>query len=200
MSSLLEGLMGQLGGDALGGLASQIGADKNQTQAGIAAALPLLMGALSRNAAKPEGAQALNSALERDHDGSILDDIGGFLGRGDTSTGAGILGHVLGAKQQRVEQGISKSSGLGGAATGKLLAMLAPMVLGQLGKAKRQGGMDASALAGMLGGERQAIEKQAPQQMGLLNSLLDQDGDGDTDLGDIAKLGGGLLGKFLGGK
>lgn len=198
MSSLLEGLMGQLGGDALGNLASQIGADRNKTQAGVAAALPLLLGALSRNAQDGNGAQALGAALERDHDGSILDDAAGFFGRGDTSTGAGILKHVLGAKTPRVEQGLSKSTGLDAAATGKLLAMLAPMVLGALGKAKQQGGLDASGLAGMLGGERRAMEQKAPQ-LGMLGALLDQDGDGDMDLGDITKLGGGLLGKFFKG-
>ncbi len=53
MSSLLEGLMGQLGGSALEGLSSQLGTDKKQTQAGVAAALPVLMGTLGK--AKKQG-------------------------------------------------------------------------------------------------------------------------------------------------
>lgn len=197
MSSLLEGLMGQLGGDALGNLAGQLGADKTKTQAGMAAALPLLLGALSRNAESEEGAAALGAALERDHDGGILDQAASFFGQGDTSPGAGILKHVLGGRQDRAAQGVSKASGLDAATAGKLLAMLAPMVLGALGKEKRRNGLDTAGLAHMLGGERKAMERKAPE-LGLLGSLLDQDGDGDTDAGDIAKLGGGLLGKFFG--
>ncbi|MCB1151020.1 DUF937 domain-containing protein [bacterium] len=199
MSSLIDGLMGQLGGDALGNLAGQLGTDKTKAQAGMAAALPLLLGALSRNAESNQGAASLGAALERDHDGSILDNAAGFFGSGDTSMGAGILKHVLGAKQDRAAQGVSKASGLDPATAGKMLTLLAPMVLGALGKAKRQEGLDTAGLANMLGGERQAMEKKAPQ-LGMLGALLDQDGDGDMDANDIAKLGGGMLGKLFGGK
>lgn len=33
---------------------------------------------------------------------------------------------------------------------------------------------------------------------GLVGRLLDSDGDGDVDAGDLARKGAGLLGKFLG--
>jgi len=198
MASTLETLMGQLGGSTLQNLSSQLGTDPNQTQSGVAAALPLLLGALTRNSQTSSGASALNNALDRDHDGSILDDVTGFLAQGDTSTGSGILKHVLGAKQSRVESGLSQGTGLSGESAGKLLALLAPLVLGALGKTKKEKGMDASALAGYLGHEREEVEKRAPQQMGVLNVLLDSDGDGDVDLSDIAKQGGGLLGKLFG--
>ena len=199
MSSILESLMGQLGGDTLKNLSSQIGADEKQTQSALTAAVPLLMGALSRNAQKGDGAQSLDRALEKDHDGGILDNISGFLGQGDTSMGAGILGHVLGGKQNRVQQGISQSSGLSGDASGKLLAMVAPLVMGALGKAKRSNGLDASGIAGLLGSEQQTVQSKMPESMGMLGALLDSDGDGDVDLGDImGGKGGGLLGKLFG--
>jgi hypothetical protein len=199
MSSMLESLMGQLGGDTLKNLSSQIGADEKQTQSALTAAVPLLMGALSLNAQKGDGAQSLDRALEKDHDGGILDNISGFLGQGDTSMGAGILGHVLGGKQTRVQQGISQSSGLSSEASGKLLAMVAPLVMGALGKAKRSGSLDASGIAGLLGSEQQNVQSKLPESMGMLGALLDSDGDGDVDLGDImGGKGGGLLGKLFG--
>ena len=40
----------------------------------------MLTGALARNAAKPAGAASLDQALAKDHDGSILDKVGDFLG------------------------------------------------------------------------------------------------------------------------
>ncbi len=36
--------------------------------------------------------------------------------------------------------------------------------------------------------------------MGALGRLLDADGDGDVDAGDIARHGFGLLGRLFGGK
>ena len=74
------------------------------------------------------------------------------------------------------------------------------MVLGALGRQQRQANLDAGGLAGLLGQERQQIEREQPQAMGLLGTMLDTDGDGDVDLGDLAKHGKGLLGKFLGGR
>ncbi len=198
MPSLLESLTSQLGGSALEGMSRQLGTNKKQTASGMAAALPLLLGALSRNSQSDTGATALNSALDRDHDGGILSDVSGFLAGGDTSAGAGILKHLLGGKQTRVQNGLAQSSGMDGAAAGKMLMMLAPMVMGAVGKAKRNSNLDASGLAGMLGQERAAAEKKSSQSAGLMGALLDTDGDGDVDISDLLKHGGGILGKFMG--
>ena len=70
---------------------------------------------------------------------------------------------------------------------GSLLAMLAPIVMGIIGRQARSGNMDSGALAGMLRKERQSMEKHATG--GLLGGLLDQDGDGDFDFQDILKRG-----------
>jgi hypothetical protein len=73
------------------------------------------------------------------------------------------------------------------------LSMLAPLVMGALGKAQREGKLDPGALAGMLGAERQKASDAAPGVMGMLGRFLDRDGDGSV-MDDI----GGMLGK-LGG-
>lgn len=69
-------------------------------------ALPVLMKAMERNAATPEGAQGLLGALNGKHDGSILDNLGGLFGGGvdeDVKVDCSkILGHVLGNRQQGV--------------------------------------------------------------------------------------------------
>jgi hypothetical protein len=200
MASLLSNLMNQMSGTHLDQLSQQLGVDRKQAQTGIAAALPMLLSALSRNTTTTEGAQALNAALDRDHDGSILGNLGGFLSQGDANPGAAILKHVLGGKQTQVQSGLSRATGMNAASTGKLLAMLAPVVLGALGQAKRQNNLDASQLAGVLGQERDHLAQQAPKQFGALNSLLDADGDGDVDLSDLVKGGGGLLGKLFGNR
>jgi hypothetical protein len=77
----------------------------------------------------------------------------------------------------------------------KLLPVLAPIVMGALGRQKRQQNLDVGGLAGMLGAERQQIEASSPAA-GLLGQLLDQDGDGSV-ADDVAKLGGGFLSRLL---
>jgi len=78
---------------------------------------------------------------------------------------------------------------------GKLLTMLAPLVMGALGKKQRQGGLNPSDLGGLLRQEQRTAVKQAPD-LGMLGSLLDADGDGDIK-DDVAKIGGSLLKSFL---
>ncbi len=80
----------------------------------------------------------------------------------------------------------------------KLLPMLAPVVMGALGRQKRQRGLDAGGLASMLGAERSDMERANPAA-GMLGKLLDQDGDGSA-VDDIARLGKGLLGGLFGGR
>lgn len=197
--SLVEMLMSQLGGGNLSSLSKALGSDEGKTGSAVAAALPMLIGALAKNASKPEGAASLHSALQKDHDGSVLDQLGGLFSNASTkSEGVGILKHVLGNSRPQVEKGLSNASGLDSDASSKLLAMLAPMVLGALGKAQRQTKMDSNQLAGFLGGERDEVRKAAPKSLGMLESLLDADGDGDLDMSDMMTQGAGLLGKLFG--
>lgn len=197
MSSLIEMLSGQLlDGGTVSQLSRAIGADEGATTKALSGALPMLLGGLAGNA-QGQGAASLASALDRDHDGSILDDIGGFLqGGGRGVNGAGILGHVFGSKKPTVEQSIGASSGLSGAQVSRLLAMVAPLVMGFLGKQKRSQGLDAGALASMLGGARDEMKRAQPQAMGALAGLLDSDGDGSV-MDDVAELGSSILGGFL---
>jgi hypothetical protein len=197
MTSLLNVLTQQLGGDNLKKIGSQIGADEQSTHGAVSAALPLLINALSRNASSGDGANALSNALSKDHDGSILDNLTGFLGNPDTTTGQGILRHVLGPRQGMVEKGLSTSSGLDTGSVGKLMAMLAPILMGALGKQKRESGLDAQSLAGYLGKEREEMERNEPQAMGMIGRLLDTDSDGDVDMSDIVKHGISMFGEFF---
>jgi hypothetical protein len=188
--SLLDMLQQRLGGDAVNQISNKLGTDPVSTRTAIAAALPMLVGALARNAQDPGKAGALANALGR-HDGSVLDDVAGYLGRGDTGDGDGILGHVLGGKKETVQTGLGQAAGLDPAKAGTLLAMLAPLVMGALGKAQREKGLDTGGLAGMLGSEQQRAADAAPGVMGMLSSFLDRDHDGSV-MDDI----GGMLGKL----
>jgi hypothetical protein len=189
-------LLEQLTGEQLGALTEALGTDSRQTQAAIAAALPMLLKGLARNASAGDGASSLGRALARDHDGSLLDDLGGFLRQPDLAEGDGILRHVLGDRQKAIEAGVSTSSGLNIAKVGPLLATLAPILLGALGRRQRSESLDDRGLADLLGLESQAVEAAAPE-LGGLTQLLDRDGDGSVS-DDVATMGADLLGKLLG--
>lgn len=198
--SVLSDILGQaLGGGTLGQISREIGADEGATENAMSAALPMLLGALTRNASRGNGAQDLLDAVSRDHDGSILDNVEGYLSKAESGPGDGILRHVLGARQPAVEKGLSRTSGLDAGSVGKMLTILAPIVMGTLGKAQRRGSMDAKGLVNMLNQESNEVGRREPRATGLVSQLLDTDGDGDVDLSDLAKHGFGMLGKMFRG-
>lgn len=195
MSGILDMLGSALGDHTHQQMSQRLGADPNATQSAIQAALPLLLSALSSNAGRQGGAESLLGALQRDNHAGVLDDLAGFLGgnaAGKAGNGAGILGHLLGDRQTATQQAVSHASGLSGAQTAQLLAMLAPLVMGAVGRMQKQGGLDAGGLASMLSGERARVAQQQPDLMGLANRLLDRDGDGSA-IDDVLKGLGGLM-------
>src|SRR5262245_39244031 len=110
-------------------MSQTLGADEETTNNAARSALPVFLGALSHHGSTAEGASSLLSALDRDHDGSVLDDIAGFLGNYGSGGGHGILGHLFGERLNAVQEGVSQTSGLDSGKTSQLLVMLAPLVM-----------------------------------------------------------------------
>lgn len=206
--SMADDLLAQLQGAPMQQMAQQLGASSQQIQSAVGAALPLLLGALGQNATQPQDAAALFNALEHDHGqatpqglgglgdllGAVLGGAGAAPGRGaggGLGDGAAILGQILGGNRQQAENQLGQATGLGSRA-GQLLAMLAPMVMAYLANRVKAGNMDASAL-GQTRGQEHALQ-QGGLGGGLLGSLLDQNGDGKLDAGDLLQLGASLLG------
>jgi len=200
MNRILDAVMGQLGDDGLGSISGMLGTDRSTTNTAVATAVNVLTGAMARNAAEPTGAQALDTALAKDHDGGIFDDITGFLGNVTSGPGAGILGHVLGGAQPQVEQGISEKTGLSMDKVLPLLITVAPLVMGILGKMKRDNDMDAPAVASTLATERQQAEAQDDGMLGSILGMLGGLGGGGQP--QQQRSGGllGMLGGLFGGK
>ena len=195
---ILGMLTEQLGSNEIAQIGSQLGADQNTTQKAIAAALPMLIGALSNNANKGEGANALAGALDRDHDGGILDNLIGYLGSSNATQDDGILKHVLGDNRGMVESILGKSSGLDAKGSSNLLNILAPIIMGALGKAKKTNKLDSGGLSSILTEERKKAETSNPG-LGGFAQLLDSDGDGDIK-DDLLNIGVKMLGSFFSGK
>ena len=191
-TNLIQGAIGQ---QIIGSAANQLGINESQAQSAVSAAVPFLLSALNKNA-QNGGAEGISAALDN-HNGGILDNLSGFLGQGgNQQDGLGILGHVLGNNQQNVESAISKESGLNMGQVTQILALVAPIVMGYLGKQKQSEGLDSNGIAGLLGGlvgGSNATANQGGINLGGFEKLLDQDGDGQLGIGDAM----GLLGGFF---
>lgn len=143
--------------------------------------------------------------------GSLLGALFGGHGGTRAANGDGILRHVFGGRRAPVEEGIERASGLGRGQASQLLAMLAPVVMGVLGRAKRERGLQGPQLTDLLRRESEDVERQvgtaaattgetaARRRTGGLAAIFDADGDGDVR-DEVAKIGTALAGAFLLGK
>lgn len=191
MPSVFDLITASLDSRSVERISQQIGQDTNTTENAINAALPLLLGAVQKSARK-DGAAGLAQALNNRHDGGILNDLPGFLAKDDQDDGAGILRHILGSNQGLAEKTLEIASGVDQRQASSLLETLAPVVLGALGKTKRDSGIEDGALNKVLDGEAEMFERKAPGVMGALSGFLDVDVDGD--MSDILSRGARSLG------
>jgi hypothetical protein len=209
MSGILDLLNSNLGKQIIGGISQETNQPADKTASVVTMAMPILLGAMKRNASNESGAANLMNALNSKHDGSILDNLGGLFGDGVNEEvkqdGLGILGHVLGGSQDNAVRALSQKSGLDTNSVMQILQVAAPILLGYLGKQKQQKNVNSdSGIGDLLGGLMGGGKKQ-PEQQSMIESLLDGNNDGSV-IDDIAGmvLGGGSqkkggLGGLLGG-
>lgn len=196
MDSVMQVLLTQLSSGAISQISDNLGIDDQKAQQAVGMALPILIGALNRNSASSGGADALVGALQRDHDGSILNNLPQAVASQATADdGSAILGHVLGDSRSGLVNSVSRATGLEPDQVAQIFALLAPIVMGVLGQMLRKQNLDAQGVSSLLQQERSTVE----QSSSGLTQLLDMDGDGDVS-DEIISLGSSLLGGLFGGK
>jgi hypothetical protein len=153
--SLLSILKDRINDATIQRMSDQIDAKPSTTRQAVDTALPLLVGALARNAnASSDAASSLAGALDRDHDGAMLDNVSSVID---------LAGKAFGGSS-----GSSSGGGLGG------LLSAASSILG--GSATKKA-VDGSGILGHVFGSRQSavmtgIAKLTGLDRGQVQSLL----------------------------
>lgn len=189
MFSLQDLLGHEQGNEAVNQMSNQLGAQPSMVNSAISMALPMIVGAMANKATQP---QLQNEIVN--NDGSILDNLGGFLGNSSQiqNAGGGLLGMLLGGGQTQAAQQISNQSGLNMGQVASLLMMLAPIAIGYFGRQQSQQDLNNDGIADMLQQQGQQVQQQQPGLAGMLGGILDKNHDGSS-MDDLM----GLAGQFL---
>jgi len=163
-------------------MSQQIGASPSTTQAAVQASLPLLIGALARNAnTSSDAAEALDQAIERDHDGSMVDHLSSLIdvvGQKAGTTGGlsdGGLGSLFSAAESIFSDQITQKTVDGSGILGHLLgARRSALATG----VARISGLDASQTESLL-------ELLAPMVMSALAREKDEKNLGAEELAQM---------------
>ena len=114
----------------------------------------MLLAALGQGGSGPAATGRPAAAIQEDHDGSVVDNLPAYLNgemSGKATNGQGIVNHVLGDRREPAAQALAGKSGLNMGTIMSLLPLLAPIVMGMLGKKERSGGLSPDNLADALG-------------------------------------------------
>ncbi|UIR57605.1 DUF937 domain-containing protein [Sphingobacterium sp. SRCM116780] len=202
-------ITGGLGNQIAAGLAKKLGIDESKATWILAIAVPLIAGAIKYNQSKGDSSQAKGfaDALDTKHTGEILNNVDQVIDQGPTEDGNKIVQHIFGANTDYVAQGLSQKSGFSSAQITGVLATLAPIVMGYLGKEKANatntgasnplgdllggflGGNSGAAVSGgigdlignLLGGEKKEEQQQPAETSGGLTDLVSDFFDKNKD-------------------
>lgn len=161
-------------------IAAKLGVSRDEAKAAVEQGGAVLLGGLAKNAETESGSAAIQKALKK-HEGTkgaaSVDDI-------DQADGGKIVSHILGADEKKVTSTLTESKATAGIDFGKLLPILAPIVMGLIANATKGKAETADAGAKDSGGIGD-----------LIGGLLGGGSGGGAGGIDIGGLLGGLFGK-----
>jgi len=147
-------------------IASALGVDRSLIGKAVTALIPTLLRSLANVASNQVGAKKLADVIGQ-QDPGILDRLASAIGGSGqqalTDGGINSLNSILGGSTVRdIATALGKFTGMGQSPTWSLIGMLAPAILGLLGKQKTEQGLDASGLANLLAAQKGNVSAAMP--------------------------------------
>ena len=173
-----------------------LGESTENTTSALGAILPSLMGGLMKKGAEDGGAASILDFMNTNKvDGSILDNLGGLFGGGKSTNGlleagSGILDFVFGKNSSmlgNILDLVVGRSGIGKSSSSSLVKMVAPLLMGVVGRYVKNKALDAVGLGKLLSSQGDHLKSAAPagllDKLGL-GSILGLDGQAKDMAGD----------------
>jgi hypothetical protein len=170
---LIRLIMERLSPQLIGQIATALGLDRAATERAISAAVPALLSALVGLVSKPDGATRLANTLQQ-QDPDQVERAASTVGSGDQQAvidqGNNSLASLFGNDALgSLTSALGRFAGTGEGQAKSLLGLVAPLVLGVLGRQQKTSGLDATGLADLLTSQKDAIAGALPS--GLANLL-----------------------------
>jgi OmpA-OmpF porin, OOP family len=174
--SILESLMGVLGPQVVGPVASQLGESPDTVQRGLQTGATAMLAGLAAKAGQPGFLSQIfgmitNPANSGGALSGVTSNLGSLISGGSANSpiatlGSQFLSTIFGSNTSAVTDTIGRSVGLSGGKAGSLLSMAAPLVLGFLGQHVRQNNLSAADLGSTLKAEAPSFQRFLPAGLG----------------------------------
>lgn len=184
-----------LQGEAVENISKKLGLEPKMVQSIVSIGVPIIISGMSKMKSKEGGKASLASFIDADGDGSIMDDIGGFVMGAASEHGGTILNGIFGGKEEKVGKTVAKNTGAEPGMASQVMQMVAPIVLGYLNKKKNDDGLDDDGVGNLVDDADKNLRDKDAGIMDNIGKFLDMDGDGDmTD--DVIEIGTNIFNFF----
>ena len=138
----------------------------------ISAAVPSLISSIADKTSTTEGAHEVAKMAADQHSSGLLGSLGNFFGGDNSSSmlggGASIISSLLGGgKGNMLTSLISNFAGSKSSSVGTILSMVAPAILGMIGKHSSDNNVSASGLGSLMSGQKDLAMKALPAGFSL---------------------------------
>lgn len=169
-------------------LSNKTGSTNSAVAKALQAAGPIILSGLIQNTQTKPGQKALHSTLKKNHDGSILKNLPDFLENANLQEGQKILSHIFEKQKKYAVDEVAQKSGLDTFQSGTLLAVLAPVIMGYLGKQVKDNKLDQEELSKVVAKANSGFNLKS-----VLSQFLDKNGNGSA-VDDLLSMGMNALG------
>jgi OmpA-OmpF porin, OOP family len=176
-STILDSLMGMLGPNVVGPVASQLGESSETVQRGLQTGGAAMLAGLAAKAGQ-QGfmSQIFNLVTNPANTSGALSGLtsnlgalaGGVTGSPLGSLGSQFISSIFGSNLSSVTDSLGRSTGISSSKMGSMLTMAAPLVLGVLGQHVRQNGLGAADLGNTLKSEASGFQRLLPAGLGSM--------------------------------
>ncbi|MBC7406859.1 MAG: DUF937 domain-containing protein [Arcicella sp.] len=169
--NLFEELKELLAGEVASKTANILGEKEEKVVTAIEGLIPTFVGGLMKRAANEAGATTLMNVVKKgNHDGSIIEQLDNLLKNkenfaGFVERGNSVVSMLLPDKKSSIVAMISQFAGVRNSSATALLSVVAPLVVGKLGKLVDSQGLDKTGLANIILNQKSILLDQTPEDL-----------------------------------
>lgn len=158
-------------GDIANKAANLLGEKEDKVKTAIEGLIPTFVGGLMKRASNEAGATTLLNVVKKgNHDGSIIEQLGNLVNNKEhfaqiVEKGNGLVSMLLPDKKSSIATMISQFAGVRNSSATSLLSIVAPVVVGKLGKMVISQNLDKVGLANVLLEQRSILLDETPENL-----------------------------------
>lgn len=167
--NLLDMLKENISGDMISQASKFLGENESGVKSAMSDIMPSVLGSMINFGGTDAGAgKMMNMLKDGNHDGSVLDNLSGLFGGGQTTsglvnTGSSLLKGMMGQSMLgSVVDMVSSRSGVSKSSSSSLMSMIAPIAMGMVGRYAKNKALDAVGLGSFLRGQQSNVMGALP--------------------------------------